>query len=451
VAANFWTNGINSADLISVNDKSSVITWERSTNILIGISDPTQTNKNSITVTLNRSAASLASADPGVTVMQLSPQIILSVNLNGSLGKTFQASFNYAGAMLPAITALYPNGTNLFQSTNTLGFTVASAVGVATNNIVVTVNGVAVTNLVFSGSTNNWNVSYPHLQPNSAYAVTVSVMDANGNVTTASSAFDTFSAANYTWEAEDFDYNNGHFIDNSQTNAYAGLSALANVDTHQVNFAGVYLYRPNGMDTETNGDFVRPPYSGTGRSDYSIGYFSAGSWANYTRHYPVGNYYLYARLAAGSGATTCILSQVTGGWGTTTQTTNLLGTFSVANTAWESYNLVPLKDAFGNLATLSFNGSTNTLQFGRPGSATADCNANFLMIVPVFAANAISDGTNLNIAFPTQSGFNYQVQYKNNLQDAVWLPLGAPVVGNDTVQSIPDPLANARFYRVVIQ
>jgi hypothetical protein len=38
---------------------------------------------------------------------------------------------------------------------------------------------------------------------------------------------------------------------------YAGLSAIVNVDTHQVNFAGTDLYRPNGMDTEVNGDVVR--------------------------------------------------------------------------------------------------------------------------------------------------------------------------------------------------
>ncbi len=67
-----------------------------------------------------------------------------------------------------------------------------------------------------------------------------------------------------------------------------------------VNFAGTYLYRTNGMDTEINGDILRPQYQGTGYSDYSIGYFSPGSWANYTRHYPAGRYNVYARLATGS-------------------------------------------------------------------------------------------------------------------------------------------------------
>jgi len=114
VAANFWTNGTSSADLIAVNSKSSVITLESSNSIAIGISDPTQTNTGSITVTLNRAASGLLSADPGVTVVQLAPQIILSVNVNGSHGKTFQASFSYSPPLF-AITATR-TGTNIVIS-----------------------------------------------------------------------------------------------------------------------------------------------------------------------------------------------------------------------------------------------------------------------------------------------------------------------------------------------
>jgi hyaluronate lyase len=451
VAANFWTNGNSSADLISVNGKASVITLEQSTNLLVGVSDPTQTNNSSITVTLNRSASGLLAADAGVTILQLSPQIIFLVNVNGSLGKTFQASFSYTGPGIPNITAVYPNGTNLFQSTNTLAFNVASGFGISTNNVVITLNGVLATNLLFNGTTNNWNVSCPSLLPNTLYTAVITVTDAQGNIVATTNSFDTFNAASYKWEAEDFNYGGGQFFDGPQTNAYAGLSAITNVDTHQVNFAGTDLYRPNGMDTEVNGDAVRSQYQGTGYSDYSIGYFSPGAWANYTRHYPAGSYNIYARLAAGGSATTCTLSQVTGGWGTTTQTTNLLGTFSITKTAWESYNYIPLKDSAGNLVTVSLNGSTNTLRLGRPSTATQDCNANFLMLVPVFAINATQTGTNIVISFPTQSGFNYQVQYKNDLMDAVWSPLGG-VAGDNTVKSINEPATgHTRFYRVQAQ
>jgi len=104
VAANFWTNGTCTADLITVNKKASVITSESSLGLSVGVSDPTQTNKTTITVTLNRSAIATVSADPGVTVVQLSPQIILSVNVNGSLGKTYQASFISTGLTWDANT-----------------------------------------------------------------------------------------------------------------------------------------------------------------------------------------------------------------------------------------------------------------------------------------------------------------------------------------------------------
>jgi hyaluronate lyase len=93
VAANFWAVGTRSVDLITANAPSSIITSKNSTGFAVGISDPTQTNTGSITVTLDQAAAALVSADPGVTVEQLSPEIILKVNLSGSVGRTFQASF----------------------------------------------------------------------------------------------------------------------------------------------------------------------------------------------------------------------------------------------------------------------------------------------------------------------------------------------------------------------
>ncbi|MEI6076157.1 MAG: polysaccharide lyase 8 family protein [Verrucomicrobiota bacterium] len=106
VAANFWNDGTNTADLITVNKKSSVITKEDTAGITVGVCDPTQTNTSSIRVTLNRAASSTLAADPGVTVLQLSPQIIFTVNVSAALGKTFQASFLY-----PAPTATWDAAT----------------------------------------------------------------------------------------------------------------------------------------------------------------------------------------------------------------------------------------------------------------------------------------------------------------------------------------------------
>jgi len=132
VAANFWVDGTNSADLITVNKKSSVITRETSGGISVGIADPTQTNSGSVLVTLNRSALSTVSADAGVTVVQLSPQIMLSVSVNGSLGKTYQASFLYPAPTAtwdasPSLTGAQ-DGSGAWNSSNTNWWTGGSNV-----------------------------------------------------------------------------------------------------------------------------------------------------------------------------------------------------------------------------------------------------------------------------------------------------------------------------------
>ena len=231
------------------------------------------------------------------------------------------------------------------------------------------------------------------------------------------------------------------------------------VDTHQINTGGAFLYRPNGMDTEVNGDILRSQYLGAGNTnlDYTMGYFSGGSWANYTRHYLPGTYNVYGRLAAGAGVETSVtLSQVTGGWGTTAQTTTLLGTCTVESTGWESYNFIPLRDGSGNLVNVTLAGSTNTLQIGIPVGVGSDCNVNFFMLVPASSGSftitgSISGGT-ITVSFPTQNGSNYQLLYKDNLTDATWIPLGSPVAGNGSVESINQPASGTkRFYRVQVE
>jgi hypothetical protein len=64
---------------------------------------------------------------------------------------------------------------------------------------------------------------------------------------------------------------------------------------------------------------------------------------------------------------------------------------------------------------------------------------------------SLSSG-NIVLSFPTQNGFNYQVQYKNNLNDPNWTSMGSLIPGNGAVQSASDLLgAGPRFYRVQIQ
>jgi hypothetical protein len=102
--------------------------------------------------------------------------------------------------------------------------------------------------------------------------------------------------------------------------------------------------------------------------------------------------------------------------------------------------------------TITFNGSTNTLQVGNPATSGSDVNVNFLMLTPVFALTAAQSGTNVALSFPAQSGFGYQVQYKTNLLDPSWNALGGAIAGTNAVMSVKDPAkGTSRFYRVQVQ
>jgi hyaluronate lyase len=107
VAANFWakTNGPDNggtADIITVNKQCSVIVKETANTISVSVSDPTQSNTSTIIVTINgRASLGTLSADPGVTPG--SNPITLSVNVNGSKGKSYNASFQLAES--PSITS----------------------------------------------------------------------------------------------------------------------------------------------------------------------------------------------------------------------------------------------------------------------------------------------------------------------------------------------------------
>ena len=83
---------------------------------------------------------------------------------------------------------------------------------------------------------------------------------------------------------------------------------------------------------------------------------------------------------------------------------------------------------------------------------------NFLMLVPVgnaanpFALTATRSGNNLVVSFLTQTGFSYQLLYKDNLGPGSWQPLGSPLSGNGAAQSVTNSMTGARrFFRVQVQ
>ncbi len=76
--------------------------------------------------------------------------------------------------------------------------------------------------------------------------------------------------------------------------------------------------------------------------------------------------------------------------------------------------------------------------------------ANSAPNAPSVTAHVTSGGC--QVTFPTQSGFTYTVQYKNNLTDATWTTLSS-VSGTGSAATVPDSTTGLahRFYRISIQ
>ena len=289
-------------------------------------------------------------------------------------------------------------GQNVFVSgMNSLTFSVSSLIStINSNNIHTYFDGVSVPE-TFTGNSSNWTVNVPVPTANQPLVTySISAVDNNGLSNGVAGTFDTFSQTNLMIEAGDFDFNSGQFIDNplatattvAPTNSYyfypggdSGNGAVYGVDctTTNVTTTETYLYRLDGngfpggnpaVGTETNTDFLRsklinmgpgaqPPFEyvpgepvPTTNADFDVGWWPPGTWINYTRTFPSNTYQVYGRLAGGNGAYgvgqpigPMTMSLVTGGQGTSSQTTQLLGTFSDPNAnGFQSWHWIPLHE-----------------------------------------------------------------------------------------------------------
>ena len=355
----------------------------------------------------------------------------------------------------PFVSSFTPDGSTLFQPSNTVTFVVNSSVGIPQGNVVLNLNGANVSGLTFSGSSTLWNVSYP-VKTNRFYTAIITLTDTAGT-TKFTNSFTTFDASDYQFEAEDYDYSNGQYVTpENQVDAYAGLAGASGVDYFESDPNGPGRssgnpYRPaNGSNIPdaVAGDQPRDQFTAVSGTDYNIGSFGVGSFANYTRHYPAGTYNVIGRFTEGAGLAGADLAVLVPG-----VSTNLLGNFTVQNEGWGTWQWQELMDASGNPAQVSFDGTAQTLQLG--GTTGNEVNVNFLMLVaavPKPIVTATVGGGNITLSFPTQNGYSYQVLYKNNLTDATWTPLGGSISGNNAVQSASDSLVGNghRFYLVQV-
>ncbi|HWY76637.1 MAG TPA: hypothetical protein VN281_13515, partial [Verrucomicrobiae bacterium] len=121
---------------------------------------------------------------------------------------------------------------------------------------------------------------------------------------------------------------------------------------------------------------------------------------------------------------------------------------------WQTWHWVPMVDTHGNMAPVTFNGSTNTLKL----VSGNNLNVNFLMLVPAPAPpNTVSltlghTSTQIQISFPTQINHQYTVLYTGSLNaPATWSTLTL-IEGDGTTKTVTDTIGgSARFYRVAAQ
>jgi hypothetical protein len=371
---------------------------------------------------------------------------------------------------LPLIDNLYPTGTKPFEPANALSFNASSTVAtIPTGNIHVTLNGNNVDALLTIGGTaTSRTVSLPYLASNAMYTATISITDSAGTTVSRALSFDTFSESNFSFEAEDYNFGNGQYIANpvlSTTpgaNNYFQQGVAAVNDPEAVDIStnppasgyGIAYQRPDAVGTEVVSDYLRQTYVAAqvgdpGVKDYDIGWDNSGTWFNYTRDIPAGNYRVYARLA-GNGILNATMDLVTGAT-SSSQTTSPLGTLSSTRPSggWQAWGWVPLIGTGGSPAILS--GGTKTLRFTTGGNV----NHNYFMLAPaknVIALSVNLSGSNPVISIPTQAGASYTIQYKSSLTSGTWTYL-TMVQGNGTTKTATDTTATGsqRLYRAIIQ
>ena len=399
---------------------------------------------------------------------------------------------------------LYVNPTTTYAPTNAFEFVVGPAQGaaIATNGIGVTLNGVAITSgLTFTPfGTGGWTVTLP-IPSNEVFSVVLNTTNIDGVTASYTNSFDTFNQNNLMIEAGDFDFNGGQFIDNpletadstALANSYYGYpgnnqanTAEYGIDYDTTNVSGeTYLYRFDGntpasvsvtataAGTEVTSDVLRdklinegasavPPFEDvpgepvpTTNVDYDLGWWSPGTWLNYTRTFPANTYRIWGRLASSAVYTNCTMSLVTAGQGTASQTTQLLGTFADPNAnGFQSWHWIPLTDTNGEPVAVSLSG-VETLKLTAPsGSAGGSLNGHFYMFAPyvapsAFRLNASVSGTAVSLQFPTQIGYSYTVYYSTSLDPANWQILTNGVTGDGAIHTANDTTAGGaqRFYR----
>jgi hypothetical protein len=302
---------------------------------------------------------------------------------------TYKLSETYpAGAinlLPPAIVAItpfvgqpfYATSSNIVVRVDTFGTN-----SIPTTGAQLALNGSDVSGgLAATGTSQDRTFTYSSLVPNTIYNGQIIVSDQAGRATTNAFAFDTFLESSTTIiEGEDYNYQQGQFINDPAPNAYNGLVGTYKIDYLDQSLSTTApVYRTgDAVDLDVTQDFPRPRFVTPGQTDYQVGGILLGEWLNYTRTFAAGRYKIYLR-AASTVAQDVRLDLVTGSASVQNQTVKYLGTFHVPDTgSIVSYANVPLNDIPGNLLPISLSG-TATLRLTAV-SANNDLSLNYMVL-----------------------------------------------------------------------
>ncbi|HEV2395151.1 MAG TPA: hypothetical protein VG146_22600 [Verrucomicrobiae bacterium] len=396
----------------------------------------------------------LRDTNGNIANVTLNGKTTLRVTSGGNLLPNFFALV--AGEIdLPILNNLYPTGAHPFEYTNALSFNVTT-IGATfpAGSIKVVVDGSDVSSdLVIAGSSSSNSVAFPGLLPNAVHTAIITITNSLGHGIAVTNAFDTFSQDNFMFEAEDFDYGAGQFVTNWIPDAYDDsiyprAQAVTNIDFQHSPISGEqFQYRSDGIPQEQAQDYLRDVFVNFGAFDYHLAWFGIGDWANYTRDYPAGTFYIYAR-SAGLGPYSMDLAQVLRGAGTTNQVTSHLGRWGAVGQGNQTHTWVMLTDdGLAAPALVSLNGATTL----RLSTSTGLCYPNYFMLVPAsgVSLSAKVSGSSVLVSVPTLAGVTYRVFYRNDLSSGNWTLL-TTLLGDGTVKSITDSSTAAqRFYKVV--
>jgi hypothetical protein len=285
-------------------------------------------------------------------------------------------------------------GAGFVDASSGVTFTATSEGSIPRENIQVILNGQDLSaNLEITGTEQSWDVKLTGLQEDSIYDGTLVITDSNGIPISGILSFNTFSIDNLTFEAENFNFDNGEFIDNAVVqggNSYfdkGGGTDSEGVDFHELSDEFDFDGNPDAWrfplagnmpnTVVNNNEAERAGFTDFPDLDFSVNATQVEEWLNFTRTFSVGDANVYVR-STGGGGYAIQLDRVTSNAGAGDQTTETLGWFRSSGARGGNYEWIVLRDSDGAIASIDLSGEVTlraTIVEGTP-------DLNFFMVTP---------------------------------------------------------------------